>query len=134
MHECKSLGHVLTIPTLWEVVEIANSGLVDEFLVSIVQGYHPRLSRLSLRMNISGLSAVYESAALCQLTFLHLQFFPGPVYTPTVIRITLPRLEVLIWEGFVVRPSAPSDIFRLPNLHHFRWSNELELFPLSSWM
>ena len=66
MHECKALGHVyvLTIPTLWEVVEIANSGLVDEFLVSTVQGYHPRLSRLSLRMKLSGLSAVYESDLL----------------------------------------------------------------------
>ena len=61
---CKSLGHMITIPILWEVVKLANSGLVDEFLVSIVQAYHPRLRRLSLRMNTSSLSAVYESAAL----------------------------------------------------------------------
>ena len=87
---------MITIPILWEVVKLANSGLVDEFLVSIVQGYHPRLRRLSLPMNTPGLSAVYESAALCQLTFLRLQIFPGPVYTPTVIQITLPRPEGLI--------------------------------------
>ena len=119
------LGYMLTMPTLWEVVEIAESYLVDEFLASVMQGYHPRLRRLSLRMYMSDFSVICGSAALCQLTFLHIQcqhiqIFPD---TPTVIQITLPRLEVLIWEDSSVR-LAPSDIFRLPNLHHLGWSNK----------
>ena len=130
---CGSLGHMFTIPTLWEVVEIANSDVVDEFLVSIVQGYHPRLRHLSIPTNLFSVLAACESATFCQLTFLRLRFFhtAGP-HTTTVIQTTLPRLEVLIWEDFVVGV-APSGIFRLPNLHHFGWSNE-HSFPLSTFL
>lgn len=127
----KSLGHLFTIPTLWEVVEIDEADSVDEFLVSIVQGHHPRLRRLSMQANISSINAACESAAFRQLTFLHLQFFTGPLETATWTQTTLPRLEVLIWEDFAVRPD-PSSIFRLPSLHHFGWSNTHGVFPLST--
>ena len=115
---CTDLRHMITMPTLWEVVEIANSNLEEEFLASVVQGYHPRLRHLILRTYISNVSATFESAALCQLTFLHIQFSP---FIPPVIQITLPRLEVLIWED-IMFSLAPSDFFQLPNLHHLGWS------------
>jgi hypothetical protein len=127
---CRSLGHMITIPTFWEVVEISKRGLVDEVLVSIVQGYHPRLRRLSVRTDLFSVFTACESAAFCQLTFLHLQFYPPQPQTTTVIQTTLPRLEVLIWESSVVK-ITPSDIFRLPNLHHFGWSIA-HAFPLST--
>jgi len=117
----KSLEYMFTIPTLWEVVEISSSGLVDKFLFSIVQGYHPRLRRLSMRANLSSVLATCQSATFGQLTFLHLQFYTWPPHALTGIQTTLPRLEVLIWEDPKMR-LTPSDIFRLPNLHHFGWS------------
>ena len=115
---CEGLEHMITMPTLWEVVAFTKSDLLDEFLASVVQGYHPRLRRLNLRVYMIDFS-VFESAAFCQLTFLEIQFSP---LTPTVMQITLPRLEVLIWEDPAV---SPSEIFRLPNLHHLGWTYKL---------
>ena len=120
---CKYLRHMITMPTLWEVVEIAKSDLVDEFLANVVQGHHPRLRRLSLHMNTFNLSALCQFSALCQLTFLHIHYFPWPINATTVIHLTLHRLEVLIWEDFAVS-CDPSNIFRLPNLHHLGWSSD----------
>ena len=128
---CQFLKHMFTEPTLWEVVEIYSDDLVDEFLVSIVQGYHPRLRRFSLRTNLSRVFAACESAAFHQLTFLHLQLFSEPPLTTTVIQTTMPQIEVLIWENAVGGPT-PSDIFRLPTLHHFGWADEHGRFPLST--
>ena len=121
--------HMFTMPTLWEVVEISTSDVADELLASVMQGYHPRLRHLRLYMNASNLSSVCESAGLCQLTFLHIYCFPG---TPTTIQITLPRLEVLIWEDSAVI-HCPSDFFQLPNLRHLGLSSE-HGYPLSTFL
>jgi hypothetical protein len=110
----------VTMQTLWEVVEISRADQVDYFLHSMVQGYHPRLRRLNMKLRPTSFLAVYESAIFDQLTFLHLNFEPDFKPTPcTVIQTTLPRLEVLIWESSI----APTSIFRLPTLQHFGWDS-----------
>lgn len=129
----ESLKHMFTVLTLWEVVEIDEAYPVDEFLVSIVQGYHPRLRRLNMHANMSIVYAACESAAFHQLTFLHLRFPTGSLQTATLIHTELPRLEVLIWEDFAAG-FDPSSIFRLPTLHHFGWSNLIGVFPLSTFL
>lgn len=109
----ESLKHMFTIPTLWEVVEIDKGYPVDEFLVTIVQGYHPRLRRLNMHANMSIVYAACESAAFHQLTFLHLRFPTGSLQTATLIHTTLPRLEVLIWEDFTIGFDPSSIPFRV---------------------
>ena len=119
---CKYLKHMITMPTVWEVVEIYKPYFVDEFLASVAQGNHPQLRRLCLRITTSNLSALCGFSALCQLTFLHIHFCPMPTHATAVVPLTLPRLEVLIWEDSAIS-CDPSSIFRLPNLHHLGWSS-----------
>ena len=135
---CKPLGHMLTTPTRWEVVEIDHSDMVDEFLVSAAQGYHPRLRRLCIPLNPQTnqfcLFVAREPTAFFQFTFLHVRL-PWRFYShlPIAIdvRATLPNLEVLIWEDFE-GTNTPSTVFRLPTLHHFGWYNRDGCFPLST--
>jgi hypothetical protein len=109
----------ITMPTLWEVVEIYEDQ-VDEFLYSMVQGYHPRLRRLDMQIRPPSFFAVCESTVFDQLTFLRLNFKFEPSIKPTpVIQTILPRLEALIWEGYI----APTSIFRLPTLQYFGWNS-----------
>jgi hypothetical protein len=117
---CRGDSFTVTMQTLWEVVEISSADQVDSFLPSMVQGYHPRLRRLNMTLRPTSFLAVCESAIFDQLTFLHLDFERDFKPTPcTVIQTTLPRLEVLIWEGSI----APNSIFRLPALQHFGWNS-----------
>ena len=137
---CRPIMHMLPMPTLWEVIEIYRySVTVGEFLASTCkrQGYYPRLRRLSIilerrQKDLFCLIAACETAVFCRLTFLHLNFtFTRYSELPTMAQVTLPCLEVLIWEEFWNIP-APNDIFRLPNLRHFGWYTESGRFPLST--
>ena len=134
---CLPLGHMLTVPTRWEVVEIDDSDMVDEFLVSIRQGYHPRLRRLTLCLNQWTkqlfLSAARDSVVFYHLTFLHLRFPWGSrmqLPTTTMVQVALPRLEVLIWDDY--DGLLPSQMFRLPTLRHLGWGKRDDRFPVST--
>jgi hypothetical protein len=138
VHLCYDLRHMLATPTLWEVVDITTTAdlMMDRFLASLRQGYHPRLRRLTvsmgLRQNPFFLSVISESAIFRQLTFLHV-IFPLDSYWRSMTppgQATLPCLEVLIWED-CIGVATPCSIFRLPGLHHFGWRHPT-CFPLST--
>lgn len=136
----RSLRHMLTTTTLWEVVEVDRSDIIDEFLLSMRLGCHPRLRRLSIllgtRTNQFNFFSACEFAVFCQLTFLHL-IFPWGSYSQlpitTAVQVTLPNLEVLIWEDYE-DINTPCNIFKLPTLRHFGWHHRNGCFPLSTFL